>query len=133
MERSARIQILPARDGTGPAGRAVAIARECADVVAEIARAQEAEALLLCPAPPEYVSEGLTLVIAARFAPELDEDAVFWRQRALATKIFHALRIDAMVLDLDAPMGAFLNYMQPMLAAPYVDEIGRREGRLPQA
>ena len=48
--------------------------------IAEIARRQEAEALLVCPAPEEISEEGVNLIVYARFEKELDEDTVFWRQ-----------------------------------------------------
>src|ERR1700733_14018891 len=99
-----RIQILAAKAGTGPAGGAVAVARDRMRDVADIAREQGAEALLVCPAPEESVSDGFALVVAARFGLELDEDTVFWRQRSLSRQIHHTLQVDAVVLDLDAPL-----------------------------
>jgi len=74
----------------------------------------------------EFTSDGIDLIIGARFAQELDEDQVFWRQRSLAREIFHALRIEALVIDLDSPLDDFLKHIEPMLASPYHDEIGSR-------
>jgi hypothetical protein len=121
-----RIQILAAKEDTDPSGRAVAVARERAGDLADIGRAQGAEALLVCPAPEEFSSDGIGLVVAARFGQELDEDAVFWRQRSLAREIYEALRVEAMVLDLDSRFDDFLTHIGPMLASPYRDEIGPR-------
>jgi len=120
------IQILAAKEAASPAGRAVAIAREHLPVVADVAHAQRAEALLICPAPDEYVGDGFNLVIAARFGKELDEDAVFWRQRALSNAIHAALRVESTVLDFDGPIDGLLKSIAPLLACPYRDEIGRR-------
>ena len=99
--------------------------------VAEIGREQGAEALLVCPAPEEFTGDGIDLVVAARFGPELDEEAVFWRQRSLAKDIYHALRIEALVLDLDGPLDDFLRRSSPCSPSPYRDEIGRRDGAVP--
>jgi hypothetical protein len=123
-----RIQILAAKEGAGDGGRAVAVARERMREIAAIGRGQGATALLVCPAPEEFSSEGIDLVVAARFGPELDQDAVFWRQHSLSDEIYHALRVQALVLDLDSPLGDFLKHMEPMLASPYRDEIGSRDG-----
>jgi hypothetical protein len=79
-----RIQILGAKEEAGAGGRAVAVARERLREVADIGRGQGAEALLVCPAPEEFASEGIDLVVGARFGQELDEETVFWRQRSLA-------------------------------------------------
>jgi hypothetical protein len=67
-------------------------------------------------------------VVAARLGDELDEDALFWRQHSLADEFHHALKVEALVVDLDAPLGEFLKHVEPMLASPYRDEIGRRDG-----
>jgi hypothetical protein len=123
-----QIQILEARQDTGSAGRGVAIAREHFREVADIGRSQGAEALLVCPAPEEYTGEGIDLVVAARFGRELDEDAVFNRQRCLAREIYNALRVEAAVVDLDLPLDGLLKHIGHLLASPYRDEIGRRGG-----
>ena len=120
------IQILAAKEGASPAGRAVAIAREHLPLIADVARAQRAEALLICPAPDEYVDDGFNLVIAARFGKELDEDAVFWQQLALSNAIHAALRVESTVLNFDGPIEGLLKSIAPLLACPYRDEIGRR-------
>jgi hypothetical protein len=130
-EKNFRIQILVAKDTAGRAGRAVAAAGERTRELADIGRAQGAEALLVCPAPEEFSSEGIDLVIGARFGQELDEDAVFWRQRDLTRKIRHALSVKALVLDLDAELDEFLKHIEPMLVSPYRDEIGGRGGAMP--
>jgi hypothetical protein len=129
--KQVRVQILAAKEGAGPGGRAVDVARERAREVADIGRGQGAEALLVCPAPEEFTSEGIDLVIGARFGRELDDDAVFWRQRRLAREIRHALRVDALVLDLDLSFDGFVKSIEPMLAVPYRDELGRRGGAVP--
>jgi hypothetical protein len=126
-----RIQILATKDATGPAGRAVAAANGRMQELADIGRAQGAEALLVCPAPEEFSSEGIDLVIGARFGQELDDDAAFWRQRDLTREIRHALSVKALVLDLDARLDEFLKHIEPMLVSPYRDEIGSRGGAMP--
>ena len=123
-----RIQILDAKEEAGAVAGAVSIVRDRVQDVADIGRAQGAEALLVCPAPEEFTSDGIGLVVGARFGQELDDDTVFWRQRRLARDIYHALRVEAVVLDLDAPFDDFLKHIEPMLASPYRDEIGRRDG-----
>jgi hypothetical protein len=126
--RQIRIQVLAAKEDTGAGGRAIAVVRDRVRDIAEIGREQGAEALLVCPAPEEFTDDGIDLVVAVRFGPELDEEAVFWRQRRLAKDIYHALRIEALVLDLDGPFDDFLKEIEPLLASPYRDEIGRRDG-----
>jgi hypothetical protein len=121
-----RIQILAAKEEAGAAARAVAVARERMAEIADIARQQEAEALLVCPAPEEISEEGVDLVVYARFADTLDEDTVFWRQGSLCNEFHHALRLETLVLDLDTPRMDFLKHIEPLLAAPYRDEIGGR-------
>jgi hypothetical protein len=121
-----RIQILAANETAGPGGRAVDIAREGLRDVADIGRGHGAEALLVCPAPEEFSSDGIDLVVGARFGDELDEDAVFWRQRSLSREIRHALRVAVLVLDLDLSFDGFVKSIEPMLAVPYRDELGRR-------
>jgi hypothetical protein len=121
-----RIQILAVKEEAGAAARAVAVARQRLTEIAEIARRQEAEALLVCPAPEEISGEAVDLVVYVRFAETLDEEAVFWRRWDLCNEVRHALRLKALVLDLDSPRADFLNYIEPMLAAPYRDEIGGR-------
>jgi hypothetical protein len=118
-----RIQILATTD-TARAGRAIAVATERTREIADIGREHAAQALLVCPAPEEYTS--VDLVIAARFAEKLDEYDLFWRQQNLSRDIFHALRIEALVTDLDRPLDRFLRRIKPMLAVSYRDEIGRR-------
>jgi HPt (histidine-containing phosphotransfer) domain-containing protein len=122
---SIRIQILAAKEPESTAGRAVATARERLTTVAGIGRAQGAQALLVCPAPEEFVEDGIDLVIAARFEQEFDEDALFSRQLDLSNELSDALRVEAIVLDLDRPLDRFLSYIEPLLASPYRDEIGR--------
>jgi hypothetical protein len=122
------IQILATKDAAGPVGHALAVVRERERDFAAIGRQQGAEALLVCPAPEGLSSDGIDVVVAARFGHELDEDAVFWRQRDLTREIRHALRVKALVFDLDAPLGDFLKHMEPILATPYRDEIGPRGG-----
>jgi hypothetical protein len=126
--KNIRIQILDAKEEAGAAARAVSLVSDRIQDVAAIGRERGAEALLVCPAPDEFAGDGFSLVIGARFRRELDEDAVFWRQRRLARDIFHALRVQAVVLDLDAPFDDFLKHIEPMLAFPYRDELGRRNG-----
>jgi hypothetical protein len=123
-----RIQILGAKEEAGAGARAVAAAREHIREVAAIGRGQGAEALLVCPAPEEFTSEGIDLVIGARFGQELDEDTVFWRQRTLAGEIDDTLRHRALVLDLDRSFDGFVKSIAPLLASPYRDEIGGRSG-----
>jgi hypothetical protein len=94
--------------------------------IADIAGRQVAEALLVCPAPEEISEEGVDLIVYARFREELDEDMVFWRQGSLCNEFHHALRLEALVLDLDSPREDFLKHIEPMLASPYRDEIGGR-------
>ena len=133
-EKKIRIQILDAKEEAGEAARAVGVIRDREQEVAMIGMAQGAEALLVCPAPEEFASDGFGLVIGARFGRELDEDAVFWRQRRLSRDIFHALRVEAVVLNLDAPFDELLKHIEPMLAFPYRDDLGRRDsiGSSPQ-
>jgi hypothetical protein len=120
-----RIQILEAKEDTGSAGRAVAIARERRAELSAVGCSEGAEALLVCPAPEVFVSEGVDLVVAARFGEELDDDTVFWRQHTLADRIHHELQLKALVVDLDGSRG-FVRQIEPMLAVPYRDEIGAR-------
>jgi len=128
-----RIQILDAKEEAGPVARAVGVVRDRVQDVAAIGRGHGAEALLVCPAPEEFTSDGIDLVIGARFGRELDEDTVFWRQRSLAREIRHALRLDALVTDLDRSFDGFVKSIEPMLAAPYRDELGGRDdGAAPQ-
>lgn len=126
--KSIRIQILDASEEAGAGGLAVAAAREHIRELAAIGRSQDAEALLVCPAPEEFTSEGIDLVIGARFEQKLDEDMVFWRQRTLAGAINDALRHRALVLDLDRSFDGFVKSIASLLASPYHDEIGRRGG-----
>ena len=123
-----RIQILAAKEDAGAGGRAVAVAREHMSEVAALGCGQGAEALLVCPAPEEFTSEGIDLVVGARFGQDLDEETVFWRQRRLAGEIHDTLRHRALVLDLDVSLNDYLKSIAPLLASPYRDEIGRRGG-----
>jgi hypothetical protein len=120
------IQILATKGESGPRGNAVAVARGHVQGIASIGAAQGCEAVLVCPAP-ELEGDNVELIVAVRFSPELDPDTVFWRQRGLARELYHALRVEALVVDLDGPLG-FLELIEPMLAVPYRDEIGRRCG-----
>jgi hypothetical protein len=126
--KNIRIQLLAAKEEAGAVARAVGVVRDRMQDVAAIGRERGAEALLVCPAPEEFTRDGIGLVIGARFGRELDEDAVFWRQRRLARDIFHALRVEAVVLDLDARFDDLLKHIEPILAFPYRDELGRRDG-----
>jgi hypothetical protein len=126
--KTIRIQVLAAKDEAGPGGRAVGMARERIGEIADIARGQGAEALVVCPAPEEFASDGIELVIGARFAPELDEDAVFWRERRFAREIFEALQVHVLVLDLDRSLDGFVKSIEPMLEAPYERLPGRPGG-----
>lgn len=128
-ERPIRIQILAANEEAGATGRsAFAAAHECMRDIVEIGDGQGVEALLLCPAPEVLRSEGIDLVVAARFGQELDEDTLFWGQHSLADEIRHVLNVDAVVLDLDRPLDDFLNHVEPLLASPYRDELRRHDG-----
>ena len=126
MSSSPHIQILAATKDAGLAGHAIAAMRDHLPLVTETARKLGAEALLVCPAPETFVSEGSEIVIAARFGQDLDDDTVFWRQRGLAGEIYDALRVRAVVVDFDSPLSDFLRYIDPLLAVPYRDEIGAR-------
>jgi hypothetical protein len=126
--KNIRIQLLAAKEEAGAVARAVGIVRDRMQDVAAIGRARGAEALLVCPAPEEFASDRIGLVIGARFGRELDEDTVFWRQRRLARDIFHALGVEAVVLDLDTPFDDLLKHIEPILAFPYRDELGRPDG-----
>ena len=124
--KQTRIPILAAREETGRVGRALAAIGRCGDDFAAVAGALGAEAVLVCPAPEELAGEGVDIVVAARFAEELDEDTVYWRQLRLMQDIHHVLRVEAVVVDLDSPLDGFLNHIEPMLAAPYRNERGSR-------
>jgi hypothetical protein len=128
MEESkqVRIQILPAREETGRVGRAITTIGRCRDEFAAVAGSLGAEAVLVCPAPEELAGEGVDIVVAARFAKELDEETVFERQLQLMQDMHHVLRVEAVVMDLDTPLDKFLEHIGPMLAAPYRNELGRR-------
>jgi len=129
---SIRIQILAAKEPESTAGRAVAAAQDRLAEVAGIGRAQGAQALLVCPAPEEFVEDGVDLVIAARFEQEFDEDTLLSRQLDLSNELSDLLRVEAIVLDLDRPLDRFLSYIEPLLASPYRDEIGRLGGGIPR-
>jgi hypothetical protein len=126
-----RIQILATTEDAVRAGRAIAVATERMREIADIGRDLAVQALLVCPAPEEFTSGDIDLVIGARFACELDDDEMFWRQRDLSRAIFHALGVEALVIDLDSPLDDFLKHIQPVLASPYRDEIGGRNRTFP--
>ena len=128
-----RIQILAASEETGRVGRAIAAIGRCGEDFAAVAGALGAEAVLVCPAPEELAGEGVDVVVAARFAEELDEDAVFWRQRRLTQELHDVLRVDAVVVDLDSPLDGFLKHIEPMLAAPYRNELGARRSAVQES
>src|ERR1700759_2086387 len=119
-----RIQILAANEQAGRGGLAVGLVRQHQQQIAEIARNKGAEAMLVCPAPEAYASEGIDVVIAARFGRELAQDVLFWQQHSLADAIHHELRVAAVVIDLDGPLDGFLKHIEPLLASPYRDELG---------
>jgi hypothetical protein len=123
-----RVQILAATEEAGPAAQSIAVAQQHMAEIADIARRHGAEALLVCPAPEGISEEGVNLIVYARFREDLDEDAVFWRQRSLCNEFRRALRLVTVVLDLDMPRADFLKHIEPLLAAPYRDEIGGRGG-----
>jgi hypothetical protein len=119
-----RIQILAANEQAGRSALAVGLVRQHLPHIADIAQKKGAEAMLVCPAPEDFVDEGIDIVVAARFGRELAEDVVFWRQRSLADAIHHELQVAAMVIDLDGPLDGFLKHIEPLLASPYRDELG---------
>jgi hypothetical protein len=124
--KQVRIQILAAREETGRIGRAIAAIGRRGDDFAAVAGSLGAEAVLVCPAPEELAGEGVDIVVAARFAEELDEETVYERQLQLMQGIHHVLRVEAVVVDLDTPLNEFLEHIEPMLAAPYRNELGSR-------
>jgi hypothetical protein len=119
-----RIQILATNEQAGRSGLAVGIVSQHLPHIADIAQKKGAEAMLVCPAPEEFVNEGVDIVVAARFGRELAEDVVFWRQHSLADAIHHELQVAAVVIDLDGPLDGFLKHIEPLLASPYRDELG---------
>lgn len=121
-----RIQILAVKEEAGVTAHAVAAAEKGRAELAAIARQHGASALLVCPAPDGYVEDGFNLVVAARFEELLDEEATVLRELDLSSAIDHALQVRAVPLNLDGPLGRFLDYIDPMLVSPYRDEIGRR-------
>jgi hypothetical protein len=123
-----RIQILDPKQEASDAARSIGMMRSHAQDIATIGRGQGAEALLVCPAPEELADEGIDVVIAARFGDALDENALFWWQHSLADEFHHALSVEALVLDLDNSLDELLNHIEPLLAGPYRDELGRRDG-----
>jgi hypothetical protein len=120
--KNIRIQLLAAKDDAETG--AIGVVRQRLDELAEIARERGAEALLVCPAAEELAGDGIDVVIGARFAAGLDEDAVFWRQRSLAGDIHQRLRLEALVLDLDRSFDGYVESVEPTLAMPYRDELG---------
>jgi hypothetical protein len=119
-----RIQILAANDQAGRGSLAVGLVRQHLPQITDIAQSKGAKAMLVCPAPEAYASEGIDIVVAARFGRELAQDVVFWRQHSLADAIHHELQISAVVIDLDGPLDGFLKHIEPLLASPYRDELG---------
>lgn len=118
------IQLLAAKED--PETGAIRVLRKRLDELTEIACNLGAEALLVCPAAEGLSSEGIDLVIGARFGAELDGDAVFWQQHKLAEEIHHRLQLEALVLDLDLSFDGYVKSIEPMLAMPYRDELGER-------
>ena len=119
-----RMQILAANEQAGRGGRAIDLVRQHQQQIADIAHSKGTKAILVCPAPEEYANEGIDIVVAARFGRELAENVLFWRQHSLADAIHHALQVEAVVIDLDAPLNDFLKHIEPMLTSPYRDELG---------
>src|SRR5262249_55627491 len=117
-----RIQILTAREEMGRVGRAIAAISGRGDEFSAVAGSLGAEAVLVCPAPEELAGEGVDIVVAVRFAEELDEETARERQLQLMQDIHHVLRVEAVVVDLDTPLDEFLKHIEPMLAAPYRNE-----------
>ena len=72
-----RIQILAANDQAGRGSLAVGLVRQHLPHIADIAQKKGAEAMLVCPAPEEFVNEGIDIVVAARFGRELAQDVLF--------------------------------------------------------
>jgi hypothetical protein len=126
--KQTRIQILDAKQEAGAAARSIDTIRTRLQDIAAIGRGQGTEALLVCPAPEELADDKISVVIAARFGDSLDEETLFWRQHSLADELHHALNVEALVLDLDASLDELLNHIAPLLASPYRDELGRRDG-----
>lgn len=126
VSKQIRIQILGARKETGRVSRAIAAIGERREDFAAVADRLGAEAVLVCPAPEELAGEGVDIVVAARFAKDLDDDTVYERQLQLMQDIHHVLRVEAVVVDLDTPLDEFLKHIEPMLAAPYRNELGGR-------
>jgi hypothetical protein len=126
-----RIQILDAKQEAGAAARSIDTIRTRLEDLAAIGRGHGAEALLVFPVPEELAGERIDVVVAARFAEAADADALFWRQHNLADEFHHALNVKALVLDLDASLDGLLSHIAPLLASPYRDELGRRDGAGP--
>lgn len=124
--KQVRIQILAAREEASRVGRAIATIGQCRDEFAAVAGSIGTDAVLVCPAPDELAGEGVDIVVAARFAKELDEETVYWRQVQFMQDIHHVLRVEAVVVDLDSPLAEFLEHIEPILAAPYRNELGSR-------
>ena len=122
------IQILAAHEEAGRGGLAVCLVRQHLLKIADIAQKKGAEAMLVCPAPEEFASEGIDIVVAARFVRELAQDVLFWRQHSLADAIHHELQVAALVIDLNGPLDGFLKHIEPLLASPYRDELGSAAG-----
>ena len=43
------------------------------------------------------------------------------------------LRVEAVVVDLDSPLEGFLKHIEPMLAAPYRNELGGRRSAVQES
>jgi hypothetical protein len=125
--KQVRIQILAPREETGRVGRAIAAIGRCRDEFAAVAGSLGAEAVLVCPAPEESAEEGIDIVVAARFAEELDEETIHELQLQLMQDVHDVLGVEAVVVDLDTPLEDLLEHIEPMLAAPYRNELGSRE------
>jgi hypothetical protein len=118
-------RILAAKEGAGRVGHAIAAIARCEADFAAVAAEIGAEAALVCPAPDGLASEGVDVVVAA-LPEDLEENAVFWRQLRLMQDIYDLLQVQAAVVDLDSWLDGFLKHIEPLLAAPYRDELGSR-------
>lgn len=125
--KKTRIQILDTKQEAGAVARSISVMRARVQDIAAIGHEHGAEALLVCPAPEALFGDGIDVVVAARFADALDEETLFWRQHSLADEFHHALKVEALVLDLDRSLDQLLNHIGPLLASPYRDELGRHD------